>query len=102
MVAILFPIAWAAVAKKREWKTGTLVAIEVTETANATGLLIWHRYICTVTDGALNYVAQYKEPLKAIVKDPVRFVIEGDNLIILDADGKERAATLWKRERASQ
>jgi hypothetical protein len=101
-MALLLSLGWPAAAKKREWKNGTLVSVEVTETANETGILVWHHYICTVTDGELNYVAQYEKPLKAIVKDSVKFVVDAGKLIISDTDGKERSAHLWKRERVEK
>ena len=101
-MALLLSLGWPAAAKKREWKNGTLVSVEVTETANETGILVWHHYICTVTDGELNYVAQYEKPLKTIVKDSVKFVVDAGKLIISDTDGKERSARLWKRERVEK
>ncbi len=61
--------------------------------------LIEHRYICTISDGEYSYVVEYEKPLKLAVHDPIKFVTEKDNLIILDADGKERSARIEKRER---
>jgi hypothetical protein len=36
------------------------------------------------------------------VHDPIQFVIDKDNLILLDADHKERSARIQKRERAAE
>jgi hypothetical protein len=58
-----------------------------------------HRYICTVSDGEFSYVVEYEKPLKVAVHDKLKFVIEKNNLIILDVDGKERSARVEKRER---
>jgi hypothetical protein len=42
---------------------------------------------------------EYESPIKAVVHRPVKFVIERDQFILLDADGQERSARIEKRER---
>jgi hypothetical protein len=41
----------------------------------------------------------YERPIKAPVHRPIKFVIEKETLILLDADGKERPAHIEKRDR---
>ncbi len=57
-----------------------------------------HRYICTVAGGGMSYVVEFEKPIKVPVHDTLKFAIEKDNLIILDADRKERSARIEKRE----
>src|ERR1035441_5004801 len=37
-----------------------------------------------------SYTVQYEQPIKAPIHRPIKFVIEKDRLMLLDADGKER------------
>ena len=83
------------------WKEGHLLSVEIKDFETGKHRLD-HRYLCIVADGDMRYVVEYEKPLKAAVNDPVRFVIEKDNLIILDTDRKERSARIEKRERAVQ
>jgi hypothetical protein len=87
-------------AKERSWKDGRLISVEIRDFLTGKNHnLIEHRYSCTVSDGDFNYVVEYEKPLKLAVNDRVKFATERDNLIILDADGKERSALIEKRER---
>jgi len=99
-------IAWLVAApiglpaKDRSWKNGQLTAVEMRDFMTGKNHnLIEHRYICTISDGEYSYVVEYEKPLKLAVHDSMKFIIEKDNLIILDADGKERSARIEKRER---
>ena len=49
-----------------------------------------------------SYTVQYEQPIKAPIHRSIKFVIEKDRLILLDADGKERSAHIDKRERVLQ
>lgn len=90
----------ALLAKAREWKSGRLISVEMRDfMTGKNNNKIDHRYICKVNDGEMNYVLEYEKPLKLAVNDTVKFVPEKDNLIILDADGKERSARVEIRER---
>lgn len=88
-------------AKKRDWKQGALVSVD-SITIPIGPHRVAHRYNCVVADGAFLYTVEYEDPLKAVVHDPIRFVIEKDWLVLLDSDGKERSARIEKRERAPQ
>jgi hypothetical protein len=101
-------IAWSALsfffiatltcaAEKRFWKQGTLASVEVMAVAAPDKVV--RRYECVVSDGTYFYTMEYEHPIKAAVHDPVRFVIEKDQFVLLDADGKERPARIEKRER---
>lgn len=61
-----------------------------------------HRYVCTISDVDLLYYVEYEKPLKAPVHDSVRFVIDKDDIIVLDSDNKERKGRIEKRERAAK
>jgi hypothetical protein len=88
-VLLLFIAALTYAADKRNWKEGTLVSMEAIE----------HRYQCVVSDGVYSYTVEYQDPIKAVVHRPVKFVIEKDQFILLDSDGKERWGRIEKRER---
>jgi hypothetical protein len=101
-VLLLAVVPLVVVAKIRVWKDGQLLSVEMKDFV--TGVHqnhIEHRYICTVGDGEFIYVVEYEKPLKVAVHDRLKVFIEKDNLIILDADGKERSARIEKRERAT-
>jgi hypothetical protein len=101
-ILLLIAMQRAMVAKTRPWKDGQLLSVEMKDFVTGVNRNhITHRYICTVGDGEFNYVAEYDKPLKVAVHDRLKFFIEKDDLIILDADGKERSARIEKRERAS-
>lgn len=86
---LLISAALTYAADKRDWKEGRLVSMETVE----------HRYRCVVSDGVYSYTMEYESPIKAVVRRPVKFVIEKEQFILLDADGKERSARIEKRER---
>jgi len=89
-----------ALTARKEWRDGQLVAVEIKDLER--GKHLDHRYLCTVADGEMRYIVELEKPLKLAVHDPVKFAIEKDNLVILDADRKERSARIEKRERAAQ
>jgi hypothetical protein len=76
---------------------GTLVAVEIKDLM--AGKKLEHRYVCTVSDGAFNYVVEFEKPLKLTVNDPVKFEIKKNNATLVDADGKKRSTQIEKRER---
>ena len=82
-------------AKERDWKQGRLVSVE-TVTSPGTNE---RRYECVVSDITWSYTVQYDHQIKAAVHRPIKFVIEKDTLILLDADGREQRARIEKRER---
>jgi hypothetical protein len=92
---LLFIATLTYAAEKRDWTQGRLVSVEAI-TSPDKGV---HRYECVVSDITFSYTVQYEHPIKAAVHRPVKFVIEKDTLILLDADGKERSAHVEKRER---
>src|ERR1700730_12209905 len=81
--------------EKRDWKQGTLTSVETTTRADKGE----RRYECVVSDGAFSYTMESQHPIKAPAHRPIKFVIEKDKPILLDADGKERPAHIEKRER---
>ena len=89
----------AALFAKKEWRQGQLLSVEIKDFERGKHN-IDHRYVCTIADGDIRYLVEYEKPLKAVVNDPVKFFIDKDNLIIQDADGKERSARIEKRERS--
>jgi hypothetical protein len=86
-------------AKEDPWKEGTLVSIDIRDIG--LGKKVTHRYVCTVSDGAFNYVGEYEKPLKLAVNGPVRFELKKNNITIVDADGKKRSTQIEKRERVA-
>ena len=80
------------------WNQGTLVSVDMM-TIPVTPRKVTHRYQCVVSDGTYLYTLEYEEPLKAAVHDPVKFMIEKDRFVLLDADGKKRSTRIEKRER---
>ena len=100
LLLLLPPLALAT--KHRPWKDGQLLAVDVKDFMTGKHVNhIDHRYLCTVADGEYQYVVEYEKPLKVAVHDKLRFVVERDHLILLDADEKERSATIEKRERVA-
>ena len=86
---------------KKEWREGQLLAVDIKDFETGKHHLD-HRYICTIGDRDMRFVVEFEKPLKVAVHDPVQFVIDKDNLILLDADHKERSARIEKRERAAE
>jgi hypothetical protein len=91
---LLFIATLTYAAEKRDWKQGTLISVDTTTTRDGE-----RRYECVVSDGTFSYTMEYEHPIKAPVHRPIKFVIEKDTLVLLDADGKERLARIEKRER---
>ena len=82
-------------AAQRDWKQGTLVSAGITTTPDK-GV---QRYEFVVSDGTFLYTIDYEHPLKTAVHHSVKFMIEKDTLVLVDADSKERPAHIKKRER---
>jgi hypothetical protein len=95
----LLAVTPLALIAKQEWREGQLLSVEIKDFETGKHHLD-HRYICTVADGDMQYVVEYEKPLKSAVHDTVKFMVDKDNLIILDSDHKERPARIEKRERA--
>ena len=94
-IALLLIAILVYAAEKREWKQGRLVSVEAITSPGKSE----SRYECVVSDISFSYTMQYEHPIKAPAHRPIKFVIENDTLILLDADGKERPAHIEKRER---
>jgi|ERR1035438_5020441 hypothetical protein len=92
---LLFLATLTYAAEKRDWNQGRLVSVEAITSPDKGE----RRYECVVSDITFSYTVQYEHPIKAPVHRPVKFVIEKDALILLDADDKERSAHIEKRER---
>jgi hypothetical protein len=95
---LLFIAALTYAAENRDWNQGRLVSVEAITTPGKGE----RRYECVVSDITWSYTVQYEQPIKAPIHRPIKFVIEKDRLILLDADGKERSAHIDKRERVLQ
>ena len=87
----------ALLAKSPPLKEGRLVSVDVKDLM--AGKKLEHRYVCTFSDGELNYVVEFEKPLKLAVNDPLKFEIKKDTVTIMDADGKKRSSQVEKRER---
>ena len=88
-------------ASKRDWKQGTLVSIDMM-TIPMTPKRVAHRYQVVVSDGEYLYTMEYEKPIKVAVHDSVKFVIDKERMILLDADDKERSTRIEKRERLTR
>ena len=93
IVSLLFLGTLAYPAAKRDWKQGTLVSID---TPNSE-----HPYEYVVSDQVLLYTMDFEHPIKTPVHTSLKFVIEKDAFVFLDADGAERSARIKKRERVT-
>jgi hypothetical protein len=98
IILALFVTTLLLGAKERDWEQGTLVSIDMM-TIPAKPRKVTHRYQCVVSDGTYLYTLEYEEPIKSAVHDPVKFKIEKDRFVLLDADGKKRSTRIEKRER---
>jgi hypothetical protein len=85
---VLFIATLTYAAENRDWKQGRLVSVETITTPEKGE----RRYECVVSDITWSYTVRYEHPIKAPVHRPIKFLIEKDALILLDADGKERPA----------
>ena len=94
-IALLLIATPVYAAEKRDWKEGRLVSVEAVISPGKSE----RRYECVVSDLFFSYTVQYEHPIKAPVHRPIKFAIEKDTLILLDADGQERPAHIEKRER---
>lgn len=97
LLLLLTPVALLA---KKIWRDGELVSVEIRD-FEAGKHHLDKRYLCTVADGDTLYTVEYEKPLKLAVHDRIKFALDKDNLVILDADHKERSAKIEKRERAA-
>ncbi len=91
----LFIATLTYAAENHDWKQGRLVSVEAVTSPDKGE----RRYEYVVSDITFSYTVQYEHPIKAAVHRPIKFLIEKDTLILLDADGKERPAHIEKRER---
>jgi hypothetical protein len=94
---LLFLATLAYPAGKRDWKEGTLMSVKMIDVSPAVHQ-VGHAYECVVSDEVSLYKMEYDRPIKAAIRNRVKFVIEGDQFILLDADGKERPARIAKRD----
>ena len=97
ILLLLMPMGLLA---KKIWRDGELVSVEIRDFETGKHHLD-KRYLCTVADGDTLYTVEYEKPLKLAVHDRIKFVLDKDNLVILDADRKERSARIEKRERVA-
>ena len=88
LVSLLACASYAA--EKRDWKEGVLVG---KETISA------DHYQYVLSDGTYRYTIQYAAPIKAPLRHTLKFVLEGERLILVDSDGKERPSHVEQQER---
>lgn len=93
---LLFLATLAYPTAKRSWKEGTLMSVEMIDVSPVVNR-VGRGYECVVSDEISLYTMKYDRPIKAAIRNRVKFVIEGDQFILLDADGKERPARITKR-----
>jgi hypothetical protein len=97
IASLLFLATLAYPVAKRNWQEGTLMSVKMIDPIPAA-----HRvergYECVVSDEIYLYTMEYERPIKAAIRSRVKFVIERDQFILLDADGKERSARIAKRD----
>jgi hypothetical protein len=94
-IALLLIAMLAHAAGIRDWKYGRLVSVEAITSADKDE----RRYECVVSDKTFSYTIEYQHPIKALAHLPIKFAIEWNTLVLLDADGKERRAHIEKRDR---
>ena len=100
VIGLLAVVPVALYAKKREWREGQLISVDVKDfTTGKKQNHIMHRYVCTVADKEFRYVVEYEKPVRIAVNDRLRFTVDKDKLTLVDADGKERQATIEQRIR---
>jgi hypothetical protein len=91
---LIAPLTYAA--EERDWKQGSLISVHTLlphyQVANET------RYQYVVCDEDYSYTVVFKRPLRTGIRDRLKFVIDGDNLIVLDPNGNECPAPITKRE----
>jgi hypothetical protein len=97
IASLLLLSTLASPAEKRNWKEGTLMSVKMIHPAR-TVHRVERGYECVVSDEISLYTMEYERPIKAAVRSRVKFVIERDQFILLDADGKERPARIAKRD----
>src|SRR5215471_9035044 len=97
----VFVLLLSTICFAEDWKQGTLAAVEVT-TTQVKPKKVAHHYRCTVSDGALLYTAEFEQPLKTPIHDPIRFAVKKEKITIIDSDGKKRTAQIETRERVKQ
>ena len=98
-LAYLAAMAVALPVKAAPMREGRVVAVDIKDLM--VGKKLKHRYLCTFSDGDLNYVVEFEKPLRLAVNDPVKFEIKKDSVTIVDADGKKRSSQIEKRERVA-
>ncbi|HEV8038542.1 MAG TPA: hypothetical protein VGP62_06745 [Bryobacteraceae bacterium] len=89
--SLVFLATLAYPAAKRDWKQGTLASVDMPNSE--------HRYECVVSDRVFLYTMEFEHPIKTPVHTSLKFVIQEDTFVLLDADGRERSAHIEKRER---
>lgn len=87
-----------ALATERAWSNGKLLSLDVRDTQNRTGLLVWHHYIYRISAGGIIYSAEFKDRLTTPVHDPIKISVKKNRLTVLDG-GKERTGDIQGSER---
>lgn len=96
----LFAAPLTLLGKSKEWKEGHVTAIDIKDFMTGRhNNKIQHRYLCIIGDADFNYFVEFEKPLKAAVNEKIRFAVEKDKFLLVDADGKQREAKIEKRER---
>jgi hypothetical protein len=98
---VLLLLVAVGASKSREWKQGTLISVDVV-TVPMDKKHVIHDYVAVVSDNTYFYTVEFRHPLKTAVRDAIKYAIEKDEIVLLDADGKVRSGRIEKRERASK
>jgi hypothetical protein len=81
--------------KSSDWQSGELAAIDVVRTP--VGKKLIYRYSYSVHANGFTYTFDDPKKLPLTVNGPVRFVVNGDKLRVLDERGKEHKETVLKK-----
>ena len=81
--------------KSSDWQSGELAAIDVIRTP--VGKKLIYRYSYSVQANGFTYTFDDSKKLPLTVNGPVRFVVNGDKLRVLDERGKEHKETVLKK-----
>ena len=78
-----------------DWQSGDVAALDVIRTP--VGKKIMYRYSYTVHANGYSYSFDEVKKLTLTVNGPVRFVVNGDKLRVVDEKGKEHKETVLKK-----
>src|SRR5690348_1626859 len=96
-LCLIFLVSFVTVvyAKSTEWQSGQVAAVDVIRTP--VGKKIKYRYSYTVHANGHSYSFDDTRKLPLTVNGPVRFMVSGDKLRVVDEKGKEHKETVLQK-----